>query len=414
MTTKEFREEISKTKYPDWYKGADVTIDYPHIGFRINLEGLSSLHKFLSNQINGWDKFETLPNEFKESKQHFMTLKSSLERFLANHREAEESQLNNSWRSAKSTYAQNRNYFTYDSPQAEFLIKIFQELPNAFEGAYKYIIGSPEIHSKDKIIGTILGYEFDLKDNTEIVKRRDKEKATITKLRNDLRELLSETEIQTTENINQTKEKFDAYTKKIDELKENKESLFDEWFKKSKQDFSEFDDSSKEKINDLEKLYLEKLKLEAPARYWKIKSDKYYKEGKESRRILIWVISVTGVFMAAILLISPTWIFENIFKENATAVIRWSLIFIALLSLVAYTVKSISKVMFSSYHLARDAEERHTLTYFYLALLKDSAAKEEDKNLILQALFSRVDTGLLKDDAGPTMPHESITRIIGK
>ena len=118
--------------------------------------------------------------------------------------------------------------------------------------------------------------------------------------------------------------------------------------------------------------------------------------------------------MAAILLISPSWIFENIFKENATAVIRWSLIFIALLSLIAYTVKSISKVMFSSYHLARDAEERHTLTYFYLALLKDSAAKEEDKNLILQSLFSRVDTGLLKDDSGPTMPHESITKIMGK
>lgn len=70
--------------------------------------------------------------------------------------------------------------------------------------------------------------------------------------------------------------------------------------------------------------------------------------------------------------------------------------------------------MFSSYHLARDAEERHTLTYFYLALLKDSAAKEEDKNLILQALFSRVETGLLKDDSGPTMPHENITKIIGK
>lgn len=414
MTTSEFRKEIAETKTPHWFQTADVTIQYPHIGFSITLEGLSSVHKFLSNQIKGWDKYENLPSEFIESKKHFQTLLSALERLLANHREADENQLNNTWNNARSTYIQNRNYFIYDSPQTEFLIDVYNDKPNAFEGAYKYIIGTTDVNNKDKLIGTLLGYEFDLKDHSEIVKRRDKEKSSITKLRNDLREQLSETEIQTTENITKTREKFEEYSNNIDELKSTKENLFDEWYNKIQEDFIKFDEQSNQKIEDLEKLYLEKLKLEAPARYWKIKSDKYYKEGKESRKILIWVISTTGVFMAAILLISPSWIFENIFKENATAVVRWSLIFIALLSLIAYTVKSISKVMFSSYHLARDAEERHTLTYFYLALLKDSAAKEEDKNLILQSLFSRVDTGLLKDDSGPTMPHESITRIISK
>lgn len=65
-------------------------------------------------------------------------------------------------------------------------------------------------------------------------------------------------------------------------------------------------------------------------------------------------------------------------------------------------------MMFSSYHLARDAEERHTLTFFYLALLKDTDVSEENKKLILQSLFSRTDTGLLKDDSGPTMPSNDI------
>ena len=69
--------------------------------------------------------------------------------------------------------------------------------------------------------------------------------------------------------------------------------------------------------------------------------------------------------------------------------------------------------MFSSYHLARDAEERHTLTFFYLALLKDSAVDDEDKKLIMQSLFSRTDTGLLKEDSGPTMPND-ISKFIGK
>ena len=60
--------------------------------------------------------------------------------------------------------------------------------------------------------------------------------------------------------------------------------------------------------------------------------------------------------------------------------------------------------MFSSYHLARDAEERHTLTFFYLALIKDTEVNEEDRKMILQSLFSRTDTGLLKEDSSPTLP----------
>jgi hypothetical protein len=78
---------------------------------------------------------------------------------------------------------------------------------------------------------------------------------------------------------------------------------------------------------------------------------------------------------------------------------------------MAFAVRALTKYMFSSYHLARDAEERHTLTFFYLALLKDTDVKDEDRKLILQSLFSRVETGLLKDDSSPTMPSDTISRI---
>jgi hypothetical protein len=66
-------------------------------------------------------------------------------------------------------------------------------------------------------------------------------------------------------------------------------------------------------------------------------------------------------------------------------------------------------------HLARDSEERYTLTYFYLSLLKDSNVDEKDRQLIIQSLFSRAETGLLKDDSSPTMPSETImSKIIPK
>lgn len=68
--------------------------------------------------------------------------------------------------------------------------------------------------------------------------------------------------------------------------------------------------------------------------------------------------------------------------------------------------------MFSNYHLARDAEEREKLTYLYISLRNDSNVSEEEKKIVFQALFSRSDTGLLKEDSSPTMP--SVASIIEK
>jgi hypothetical protein len=77
-------------------------------------------------------------------------------------------------------------------------------------------------------------------------------------------------------------------------------------------------------------------------------------------------------------------------------------------------MRAITKVMFSSFHLARDSEERNTLTYFYLSLVNDSKIDEKDRHLVVQSLFSRADTGLLKEDSSPTMPNDFVGKIFGK
>ena len=48
--------------------------------------------------------------------------------------------------------------------------------------------------------------------------------------------------------------------------------------------------------------------------------------------------------------------------------------------------------------LRNSAEEREQLTYVYLSLIKDSAVDEKEKNLIMQSLFSRAETGLLNQN----------------
>ena len=57
----------------------------------------------------------------------------------------------------------------------------------------------------------------------------------------------------------------------------------------------------------------------------------------------------------------------------------------------------------SSLHLSRDAEERKQLAYVYLALRNDKVLKDDERQLVFQAIFSRADTGLFKEDSSPTM-----------
>ena len=55
----------------------------------------------------------------------------------------------------------------------------------------------------------------------------------------------------------------------------------------------------------------------------------------------------------------------------------------------------------------RDAEEREQVTYLYLSLSEETNVDEEARSIVLQALFSRSETGLLNQEHGPAMPGVS-------
>lgn len=417
MTTPELIKIIANSESAQWFNSAESNISYPHINFSQNFDGIPSLHRFITDQIEGWNKFGNLPNELSETLKHFNNLKAEIENFVSSYKNKSNEYLNGNWKNQQIQIAKNNTsnpFFTFDSPEVKFLIDMFQKFPNSFQGAYLFVIGQFRTNNKNDLIGALLAYEFELKDHTEIAQRKNKEKASISRIRNDFQKLLSKSQTELTNHLTNANEEYESYVKSIDNLKSDKEESFNEWYDKTKKTFSIFNDGSNTRISELEQTYAEKLKLEKPARYWESKSKKYYKDATKIRTILLWLVGISAVFLSVILMLSPDWIFKNVFKGNATAIIRWSIVFITLISLVAYAIRALTKVMFSSYHLARDAEERHTLTFFYLALLKDSTVGDEDRKLILQSLFSRVDTGLLKDESGPTMPNDVIGKILGK
>ncbi|WP_369801379.1 MULTISPECIES: DUF6161 domain-containing protein [Tenacibaculum] len=156
------------------------------------------------------------------------------------------------------------------------------EQPNSFQGAYYFIIGSHRTNNKYEFIGALLAYEFETKDFTELVNRRNKEKSSINKLSNDFREQLNEPETELTENLRNSSNDYKKYIDKIDELKESKESLFNEWFENSKTKFYGFDSEFQSKIIKLEKTYEELLRLKKTSRILEKKSYNFKERRLES------------------------------------------------------------------------------------------------------------------------------------
>lgn len=419
MTNSELKRKISESINPEWFRSITENINFHYINYRKEIIGVTAIFEFVNQQIKGWEKFEILPNELNQSLNYFKEIKNGIITFV-NACSQNESNRNHYWQQYVSSRINNINQkpLLYNFAEVEYLIKVFKDFPNYFSATFNTLINNQIQNSsnKDSLYGAILAYEFLSKDFTSILERRNSEKRSILSLRNDFETYINESEKTLSEHLENSNNEFSEYVKSIDTLTTKKETEFNEWYDNIKlNDWEKWYNDKLQKVKNLEETYETKLKLEKPARYWETKSTKYYKQGNSAKNILIAVVAISVCFLAIILLTSPDWIFTNIFKGNEIKVIRWSFIFIVLISIIAFTIKSITKYMFSSFHLARDAEERHTLTFFYLALLKDTEVKDEERQMILQSLFSRTDTGLLKEDSSPTMPSSDfITKIISR
>ncbi|MBB6670237.1 DUF6161 domain-containing protein [Cohnella nanjingensis] len=169
-------------------------------------------------------------------------------------------------------------------------------------------------------------------------------------------------------------------------------------------------DRTLRELEQIRKTYTEKLRLEGPATYWKELEKEYNESGNRWRW---WAVGSTAIFvviLTVILLIHPDsqFITNGALDVNS---LRNALAFTIITSICIYLTTLFVKLSVSSYHLARDAKERYQLTHVYLSLLNESAVNEVERITVLQSIFSRSDTGLLKGDSGPTIP-DSLTQII--
>jgi len=419
MTQTEFRKILSETKNTKWFNSVEINLRYTHLNLSFDFKGFGHIHRFVSQQIKGWEKLsENLPNELLASKKHFEFIENQLISFINSYGSQEnESNLDSHFRNPKNQIQSHTGiHFTYDCPETEFLIDVYKNHTQSFIGAYTYLTGNlnQNIAVKDNFNGYLLAYEFTLKDSTLITERRNKEKSSLSKLRNDFQNSLPKLDSELVEHLKNSTEKYEGFGTSLDEFKEDKEKTYSDWFINTKGEFEEFSNKSDERLKELEDTYKEKLKLEEPALYWSKRGEKLKKQGWIALGVLVGLVLIVVFSLGQLLWTTPEQIYESFFNGDKSAAIRWSIIYITFISFMAFAIKAVTKVMFSSFHLARDCEERHTLTYFYLSLLKDSKVEKEEKQLIMQALFSRAETGLLKDDSSPTMPKDTIGKFMRK
>lgn len=410
MELSEVRKIIADSAFTDELNKISVDIELPHIGCEYNFEGVYNIYKFFYEQKVNWsERKDILPrNLFNHSIQFFDTGVTQLQAYLKRiktNKPPIQSVKTEFDRLVLPYVKPNSDVFIPNATEVDFLISVNSKYPNSLNAAYGFITNkNPNINTKDGLQGTLLAYEFQNKESSHIFNRRESEKKSIGQIRNRISGLANEYENELTAHIKKITEDYEEYKTKLDAFEQRSEESLNQWMITHKGEFEQFHKDSGEKVSALENQYAELLKLQEPIKYWKDRAKELRTTGY---RALIGV-SVCSVILAVLVYVllwhSPEGLLESLFDGNTSTAIRWSIIFIIFISIFFIVIRALMKFMFSNFHLARDAEEREKLTYLYLSLISQGEFNEEERKIVMQSLFSRSDTGLLKEDSSPTMP----------
>lgn len=124
--------------------------------------------------------------------------------------------------------------------------------------------------------------------------------------------------------------------------------------------------------------------------------------------LVCWIKYYLYSISSLLLYNAPQHLFET-FGLNS---VKATIIFALIASIGIYIIRLFVTLSTSAYHLSRDAYERYQLTHVYLSLLNKEGIKNEERSIVLQSIFSRADTGLLKKDSSPSFPNGTMDSIL--
>ncbi|MTH15986.1 DUF6161 domain-containing protein [Flavobacterium sp. LC2016-01] len=386
-------------------KDSHFILRFPISNFE-NSYNISTLYRYAKDQVEKWDAYEALPSDLLKSKNYFATIQTRIEQLI------EAVQNGNTSHSYITELQSSINTYGYekmipaDSSEAYFLISVFKESAKLFDAAYSCLAGrvnQASFSNKEYFKGIIMAILFEIRESSSI-NRSSHDRSSFNSLKTRVEKYVSDSDKELKELFEIAENKIDSFVKTSDQIKKDNQEKLNKWFGLNQTTAKTFSEQVNEERKNIEQTYKELLQLQAPAQHWKETSQKLLDEGHMFMRGLFALILIGGFSLYMLLWKTPESMLASFFSDDKTAAIRWSIVFVTFISLIFFGIQSLRKAMFSSFHLARDAQEREKLTMYYLSLIKEGAIIDDDKKLILQSLFSRADSGLLKEDSSPTMP----------
>ena len=373
---------------------------------------LPDLHEFLTQEKKYWKSaHEAIENAGEDAEEkiqfhnHLSDTIASLKEIMDKVYDLEEDQFANRIHSFTHNYLRqfSGGWLWSKSPISRPYVECNKAHGQNAATSFIYLIINghtyQNLQQMDELIGAISAYEY-LMQGSEIASRRKSERISLGKLRSELFEK-KQVLVSEIEDIKSTHAEWDNDSRSTaSRIQRISKKLAARQRKMQESAFGEMTGRWNNEVRNLEYSYAEKLKLSKPAEYWKDSAKRYAFHG------YWWIAALTLSLALGI------WLFYSFFTtwlQGAELAIELQslqglVIFGAGAAVYAYFVRVLSKLVFSSFHLMRDAQEREQLTYLYLALSKETDVDEASRQIVLQALFSRSETGLLAQEHGPTMP----------
>ena len=408
MTIKEVRDIVVAAPNTVALQNYELSIEYQLCSQEVHLKGIVEIYRYIKDQHDFWlNENNTKEWQYNHPFRHRISVFSDIygqmiqwfQTYRGTSKNFDFGRINDLLRRSQNNLNKS---IPKNHPVTEFLIKCFDRSLFFGEGALAFFDDNNTPTNKENFIGYMSAYEFWSKDKSDIVKRYKSEKSSLARIHSAFTSRMNESESTLTEHINNLNAKTEAFKTKADSDIASRQQNHEKWLQ-----------AAEKKKNDLEELYQELLRLKKPAEYWNKRAEHLYRDGKYALSLTICAVAIAALALYWLLWATPSGMLVS-FGENQSAAIKWSILYVTFISLMIYVVRLLQRIAFSFYHLAQDAKEREELTYVYLSLSKETKMDEAQKNLIMQSLFSRADTGLLKDDSSPTMPNDFIGKIFSK
>lgn len=374
----------------------------------------TSCVEYLRNESEFWKK-----REFHELAEHFRTMTAILENAEATDSEAN---IRNACRDVSNTLrTPQRSAFSSKLPKGMFIGQLADHDREMAGAAMAYYDGT--LHRRHPLNartfdGAMAAALFEHPEFASIglagrVAELEREIRRAQTLGQEAADALNTSKLANQVLVGGATEQLNALiTKATSDFGMRQASIEDEHRKSKAEKEAEMADI-RQSFENLKKSYGEQLSLKEPAAYWKSLKDGYQRQSVWLGGGAILVVGILGGSIAYLLYYPPDLLTKT---SDQFGYIKGALLVGGGLSTLIYLLNLFVRLSTSALHLSRDARERYQLTRVYLALVAQGTMNEKDREIVLASLFSRADTGLLKDGA-PTVTTPlgaAIDKLTGK